>query len=120
MPYSIIQKTAAENRLKLSGQLTVQDFLALQALAKENLERFGYFRALIELENFQGWSKEAGWEQMAFLQGGDRNTRIAFVGDEKWKDDIFMFIGKPMRDIAVEFFTTDELPLARTWLTVTL
>lgn len=119
MSFSIIHKAAEVNRLKLSGQLTIQDFRALQAFAKESLEHFGQLLVLIELENFQGWSKEPGWEEIAFLLGVDRSVRIAFVGDKKWEDDMFMFLGKPMREIAMEFFSTDELSQAQEWLAET-
>lgn len=117
MAYRIIKTSAEESWVKLSGVLTVHDFLALQALAKDSLERSGGFRVLVELENFQGWSKESGWENTSFLpERGEQSAKIAFVGDEKWKDDIFMFIGKPMRDAAIEFFPHGRLADAQAWL----
>jgi hypothetical protein len=30
-------------------------------------------------------------------------SRLAFFGDEKWKDEIFLFTGRPMRQMAIEF-----------------
>lgn len=117
MAYSIIDNTGGVSRIILSGSLTVQDFLALQGVVKESLEKSGCFRALIELENFQGWSKESGWENTAFLmEEENRGSRVAFVGDEKWKDDVFMFTGKPLRAIEIEYFPSERLAEAQAWL----
>jgi len=45
-----------------------------------------------------------------------KTSRLAFVGDEKWKDEIFLFTGRPMRQIAIEFFTQDQFDQAQAWL----
>lgn len=117
MSYQLIKEFKHEVWVKLSGKLTVHDFQELQALAKLSLEQFGQFRALIELENFQGWSREAGWEDSPFLEeNGARIFKLAFVGDEKWKTEIFMFTGKPMRQMAIEFFPHDQFEQAQAWL----
>jgi len=31
-------------------------------------------------------------------------SKLTFVGDENWKDEIFLFTGRPMRQMAIEFF----------------
>lgn len=117
MPYQLIKTLDSESWIKLSGKLTVADFKALQALAKLTLERFGQVRILAELEAFQGWSREPGWEDSFFLtEDGMQVSKLAFVGDENWKDDIFLFTGKPMRQTAIEFFPQDQLSLAKAWL----
>jgi hypothetical protein len=42
-------------------------------------------------------------------ENGEGISKIAFIGDEKWKVEAFMFTGKPMRQTAIEFFTQDQL-----------
>ena len=42
--------------------------------------------------------------------------KIAFVGEEKWKDQILMFLGAGRRQASVEFFFSDEAEDARDWL----
>jgi hypothetical protein len=117
MPYRLIESLDSENWVKLSGRLTVHDFQELQALAKSSQERFGRIRILAELDEFEGWSGERGWEDSFFLaENGDQASRFAIVGDEKWKDEVFMFTGKPMRKTAIEFFPQDRLPEAKAWL----
>ena len=117
MSYQLIKEFNRNNWVKLIGKLTVSDFLELQALARSSLEQFGQFRVLVELEDFQGWSKETGWENTFFLEeNGEGISKLAFVGDEKWKVEIYMFTGKPMRQTAIEFFTQDQFDQARAWL----
>ena len=117
MSYQLIKELNCEVWVKLIGKLTVSDFQELQALARSSLEQFGQFRALIELEDFQGWSKETGWENSVFLEDHEGSlSRLAFVGDEKWKVEVFMFTGKPMREIAIEFFPKDQIDQAKAWL----
>lgn len=117
MSYQLIQSLASEHWVSLTGRLTVSEFQALQALGTISLERFGQFRLLVELEDFQGWSRESGWEDSYFLtEDTGRLSRLAFVGDEKWKDEVFMFVGKEMRSTGIEFFSQDQLAQAKAWL----
>ena len=117
MSYQIINKSDRSNWVKLSGKLTIHDFQELQTLARSSLEQFDQFRALIELEDFQGWSNETGWENTSFLEeNGEDISKLAFVGEEKWKVDILMFTGGPMRRTTIEFFPEDQLEQAQAWL----
>ncbi|MFZ4702929.1 MAG: STAS/SEC14 domain-containing protein [Candidatus Methylumidiphilus sp.] len=117
MSYQLIKEFNPINSVKLIGKLTVHDFQELQALAKLSLEHFGQFRVLVELEDFQGWSKETEWEDSPFLEEkGAGISKLAFVGDEKWKVEIFMFTGAPMRQTTIEFFPQDQFEQAQAWL----
>jgi hypothetical protein len=117
MTFRLIKSLDSENWIRLSDKLTVGEFQKLQSMAKLSLERFDQFRGLIELEDFQGWSKESGWENSFFLtEDGNKISKVAFVGDEKWKDEAFMFMGKQMRKTAIEFFPKNQLAEAKAWL----
>jgi hypothetical protein len=115
--FRLIKSLDSEYWIKLSDKLTVSEFQKLQSMAKLSLELFGQFRGLIELENFQGWSREPGWEDSFFLtEDGNQISKVVFVGDEKWKDEVFMFMGKQMRKTAIEFFPQNQLAEAKAWL----
>ena len=117
MSYQLIKEFNRKVWVKLIGKLTVRDLEELQDLARVSFEKFGQFRELVELEDFQGWSKEAGWENSPFLEESEEGmSKLAFVGDEKWKTEIFMFTGKPMRQMAIEFFPQDQFDQAQAWL----
>jgi hypothetical protein len=117
MSYQLIKEFNRKVWVKLIGKLTVRDLEELQALGRLRLEQFGQFRVLVELEDFQGWSKETGWENSSFLdESGEGISKLAFVGDEKWKTEVFMFTGKPMRQMAIEFFPQNQFDQAQAWL----
>jgi hypothetical protein len=117
MTCRILNTLDSEHWIKVSDKLTVGEFRELQDLGKRSQECFGQFRVLIELDDFAGWSKETGWENLFFLtEKGSRISKIAFVGDEKWKDEVFMFMGKPLLKTEIEFFPTDQLAQAKAWL----
>ena len=117
MTFQLIKTLDSENWIKISDQLTVSEFQKLQDMGELSLKCFGQFRVLIELEGFQGWNREPGWENSFFLsEDGDLVSKVALVGDEKWKDEVFLFMGKQMRKTAIEFFPTNELAQAKAWL----
>jgi hypothetical protein len=117
MTFRIVKSQESEHWIKLGNKLKVREFESLQSLAKSCLEKFGRFRVLIELEDFQGWSKESGWEGSFFLTEQENEmSKIALVGDGKWKEEAFLFTGKPMRKTAIEFFPPSHLAEAKAWL----
>lgn len=117
MPYTIVKQTPDLDWIKINGRLTVLDLLAIQVSGQENQQPANRLRTLIQLEEFEGWSNEPGWENTTFIPDQDNEmTRIAIVGDEKWKDEIFMFIGYPMRPIDIVFFPETQLNEAQIWL----
>jgi hypothetical protein len=51
-----------------------------------------------------------------YLKHGDAITRIAIVGDERWRSLSLMFASADLRRAPVEFFSPDKLADARAWL----
>ncbi|MGZ8095911.1 MAG: STAS/SEC14 domain-containing protein [Methylosarcina sp.] len=49
-------------------------------------------------------------------ENGSRISKTALVGDAKWKEDIFMFMGQQMHKTAIEFFLSSQLAKAKAWL----
>jgi hypothetical protein len=69
------------------------------------------------LENFQGWQKGRGWDDVSFSERHDRDIeRMAIVGPEQWRDLASVFAGKGLRSVAVEYFNHSELAQAKEWL----
>lgn len=117
MPYTVINQTQDHIHIRIQGLFSVKDLLALQDLALTELQNSNGFRVLIELRDFAGWSHEPEWENTAFLPAnGNQCSRIAFVGDARWRDDVFMFTGQPMRSDEIAFFTSDQWDQAEAWL----
>jgi len=103
--------------VRLSGLLQRTDMTALQELALQLIGLGKRLRLLAILENFQGWDKHDDWNDIGFLmEYGDDFAKMAFVGDEKWKDDAFLFVGKGFRATEIEFFPPTALRNAERWL----
>ena len=73
------------------------------------------------LEDFQGWKKGPGWDDMSFSNEHDRNfEKMAIVGPEQWRDWACAFAGKGFRSVAVEYFLPSQLKGPRTGSQTTL
>ena len=117
MSFELIKKQEQEIWMKISAQVSVEDYQQVQSLILSSLAAYNDCRMLVILEDFKGWSKDNKWDEILFMQEHqDKVQKIAIVGDAKWKDDIFMFSGKPFRKTEIEFFPENQLELAKQWL----
>lgn len=119
MPFELVKKLDQEIWMKISGQFSVEDYEQTLALVLVGIEWYEDTRLLIILDQFKGWSKEDGWNDILFLhEQANKVQKMAIVGDEKWKTDVFMFVGRPFRTTEIEFFPEDSLEQAKQWLAV--
>ena len=89
----------------------------MQTAVVETIKRVGKIRILVILEDFQGQEQGADWGDITFaMEHDDDIEKIAIVGDEKWKDLVFAFTGKPFRRAAIEYFNSSHLEKARAWI----
>jgi hypothetical protein len=117
MAFSVLAQTGAFAHIRISGTMTLADQKALQAEAKALIARGLQPRALLELDNFTGWEKSAGWGDMSFMvEHGDDIERMAIVGAERWRDEMLMFVAKGLRTTEIEYFGPGELDRAKQWL----
>jgi hypothetical protein len=63
-----------------------------------------------------GVTKPDGRIRFFLEKNGGGVSKLAFVGDEKWKIGFFMFTGKPMPQMAIEFFPQDQFEQAQAWI----
>lgn len=118
MTNEIIQSKEDVVHARISGVMTLADQLALETLAKQLIEAGQKVSLLVTLEAFEGWETNEAWsDDLQFMLGyGNEIARIAIVGDERWKDQALMFVGKGFRSTEIEFFTTGSLEAAETWI----
>jgi len=117
MPYTVVNQTHGYAHIRIHGVFSVQDLLALQGLASNSFGKDRYFRILIELVDFKGWSHQVEWENTEFLPTTENQApRLAFVGDERWRHEVFMFTGQPMRAEQIAFFSPEQFEHAEAWL----
>ena len=115
-----IQIEAATNgliNLKISHLMTAEDMKQCQEAVLTASKLSNKLKGLIVLEEFQGWEKSKAWEDISFFVENEKKIeKIAVVGDLKWRDDIFAFLGGPFRSASIEFFNPSQESEARSWL----
>ena len=81
------------------------------------IDRSKKVKILALLEEFSGWGKEGDGGDLTFMYENDPYIeKIAVVAEDKWKDQILMFLGAGRRQAEVKFFFEDEEQNARDWL----
>ncbi len=117
MAHEVLEIRDEVIKLRLSGVMTRADMTSLQELAVQLIKQGKRPRLLAILDNFQGWAKHDDWNEINFLTDhGDDVARMALVGDDTWKDDVFLFVGKGLRATEIEFFPPTALGEAEKWV----
>jgi hypothetical protein len=118
MAYQILRAEGDLLEVKLKGTMLRRDLDELQARVKRLIEQGKRIRFLAVLEDFLGWEKGADWGDASFLfEHGDDLEKMAIVGETRWQDDAYAFVGKGLRRTAIEYFPPSALQEARQWLT---
>lgn len=100
----------------ISGQLTLAEWKELND-GGDVREQESLQRALIFLENFQGWDRAEGWGDLDYVEENDKRLdRIAFVGPDQWREPMEVFMLKGLRPVDIRYFKTEDESLARAWL----
>ena len=102
---------------QISGVFSYQDLETVQDAAEEVLKSGVNVNCLILADKFTGWGKEGDWGNLSFMYESDSYIgKIAVVADERWKDELLMFLGAGRRQAEVRFFLSDEEDEAQSWL----
>ncbi len=116
---SVIFTKESENLfvINVKGVLTFNDQKEVENRARAEIDRTQKSKLLILAEEFSGWGKEGDWGDLTFMHEYDPYIeKIAVVAEDKWKDQILMFIGAGRRQAEVEFFLPGKEQDARDWL----
>jgi hypothetical protein len=117
MAYEILEIDNEIIHARISGVMRLADQKELQQVARDLIDQGLKPRLLVMAENFEGWEKAEEWEDVGFLTGyGDSIVKMAIVGDERWKEQVFMFTGKGLRTTEIEFFPLLSLAEAESWI----
>jgi stage II sporulation SpoAA-like protein len=117
MPFSILDSSGQVVNVKITGELRKSELEQIQGVASEAIKHWGKIRVMVILENFLGWERGANWEDMTFALEHDNDIeKVAVVGDTRWKDHVYAFLGKGFRPVAIEYFALTELKMAQQWL----
>jgi hypothetical protein len=80
--------------INVQGILTFEDIKEIENKISEHIDRNKKTKLLVTAEQFSGWGKEGDWGDLTFMHEYDPYIeRIAVVADEKWEDQILMYLG---------------------------
>lgn len=100
----------------VSGKLDRDDYRAFEQAFDEMLERRNRVRMLITLDDFEGWTAAAAWEDLKFdVKHFSSIERIAVVGEESWEKWVTVLF-EPFTLAEMRYFDKGDEADARTWL----
>jgi len=118
MACEIIKVVDSVVYVRIWDVMRIADMKTLEKVATELIGKGKKIRLLARIENFQGWEKSEEWGDVGFIMShGNDIVKMAIVGDERWKEDAFIFVGKGMRKTEIEFFPLPLLKNAEVWVT---
>jgi len=102
--------------LRFHGMVPASEVAESQSAAAKMMER-GKLSMLVLLDGFEGWGKgdTDQWGDVSFLAGHDKDvTKMAIVGEERWREPVLMFAAVGFRRSPVRYFGDEST--ARAWL----
>lgn len=115
MPVDAKEETGSLVHLEVRGRLSPADQAALVYFVTKAAQRHGTIRLLVTLAGFEGWTPDDDWGDDGLRIPDDSAVvKAAFVGEPRWRDELYAFIAKPLRAIPTEYFATEAFAYA--WL----
>ena len=100
--------------IHIRGVLTDQMFKKLQSYAVREIGKMGSVKAVMILDGFQGWPKNAKSDNLDFMLKYDAYIeKMAVVGGLEWKEEFLMFLGAGYRKAQIQYFQTEDPVKAR-------
>ena len=119
MPVQFAVENGDLGVFRVSGQLSVAELEHAQGECEAVIKKEGQIKILVVLENFIGWKKAKGWEDVSFFERNDPYIKkMAIVGDAEWRDSAYAFTGKGLRIVPIKYFDVNQEEAARQWLDI--
>jgi hypothetical protein len=113
-----LEKTAEYSivTLVIKKKLDKDDYDQFVPMIERQIESKAPIRMLIELEDFEGWTVGALWEDTKFAAKHFNDIqRLAVVGESRWQKSGTMFF-KPFTAAEVRYFDKHKIDHARDWI----
>lgn len=117
MAIEIIKITDSVVHVRIRDVMLIADQKMLESVGMQLIEKGKKLRLLAIIEDFKGWEKTEAWGDVSFMmEHGDEIVKMAIVGDERWKEEMLIFVGKGLRSTEIEFFRPSALKQAEEWV----
>jgi hypothetical protein len=113
---SVIEDKSNVLKVRVGGKLTPEDYNFFLPEVERLIEQFGKIRVLFVMEQFEGWTMGALWEDIKFDAKHFADIeRLAFVGETKWQKGMSVFC-KPFTTAKIRYFDKSQRDQAEEWL----
>ena len=117
MGVTIQQEEGDVRVMRINGLLRKSEMDAALAAEAREWGPATRIKALVVVEDFEGFERTTDWGDISFLIKYDHQVdKIAIVGDPKWESEMLIFAGEGFRQGQVKFFPLTQLAQARAWL----
>jgi SpoIIAA-like len=117
MGVTILQEEGNLRVVQITGLLRKSEMDAALAAEARKWGPATRTKALVMVENFEGFERGADWGDISFLVKHDHQIdKLAIVADPKWEIETLTFAGAGFRQGQVKFFPQNQLAQARAWL----
>ena len=101
------------------GILKYSDQEEYERIGRLEIDRSRKIKIFVNATGFSGWGKDGDWTNREFMYEYDPCIeKIAVVADEKWKEQMLMYLRAGKRQASVAFFSPSQAQDARDWLQV--
>ncbi|QDT67026.1 SpoIIAA family protein [Calycomorphotria hydatis] len=102
--------------VRMNGTLTHEDYQHFVPVIEKRIEQSGKIRLLVILDDFDGWTAGAMWDDIKFdVKHFSDIERLAIVGETKWESAMATFC-RPFTTAAIKYFDHAELKAAEEWI----
>jgi hypothetical protein len=118
MSVAIVETSGNLVTVQITGKLRQSALAEAQKAMGEIIRQQGKVRLLIRAEHFLGWEQGDTWGDVSLQDQHDASIeKIAIVGTRQWEELALLYVGKGLRQVAIEYFHPEKLAQARAWLT---
>ncbi len=102
--------------LTIKEKLRKKDYEEFVPQLESLMQDGSKIRLMVELDDFQGWTMGALWEDTKFATRHFNDIeRLAVVGEARWEKGVTLFL-KPFTKAQVRYFDIDNIGQARRWI----
>jgi hypothetical protein len=103
--------------LQVTGKVRSDEYKQIVPSVEQAIEHHGKIRMLVKLQDFQGCSAGALWQDIKFgAKHFNHIERMTVVGERKWHQWVTTFL-RPFTTATVRYFPRERETEAREWLT---
>jgi hypothetical protein len=119
MSIAIRKKSKNLLLVHITGILKYSDREHFEMVGRLGIDRDRKIKILVNATHFSGWGEGGDWGNQEFMYEYDPCIeKIAVIADEKWEEQMLLYLEAGRRQASVAFFSPSEAQNAQDWLQI--